>query len=83
MQKVNILKTNNDGTQTTFVSCSLGENGVIFTGDQPLIDTLISSGIPCYKTHNTLYPKDGLPFLQELKMVFKSGYFNATDIITE
>jgi hypothetical protein len=83
MQKVNLLKTNNDGSQSLLVSCLFDGHKILLKGDEALIKTLYSEGIPCYASGKNIFPQDGPLFLNELRHVFRSGYLTATDVIDE
>ena len=85
MKKVNIYKLNNDGIQSVVVVCELAGRQVICKGEETLARNLEKDGIKDYasKDGKTLYFKDGLNFLKQLKFNFKSGYLNASDIIEE
>lgn len=85
MMKVKIYKLNNQAKQELIVECALVDNIVECSGDEQLVHSLNTEGIKDYtQTPGAkLFPKDGLKFLEQLKYNFKSGYLNATNIITE
>lgn len=82
MPFVEILKLQNDGSQTVLATCKLTGGGVICEGDENFVANLNSGGIRDYSSDSgqNLFPKDGLKFLEQLRYNFKSGYLNATDI---
>ncbi|MEA3272496.1 MAG: hypothetical protein U9P90_02405 [Patescibacteria group bacterium] len=83
MSKVEIYKLNNDGTQKTVVVCSLEDDKIVCRGEaENLIGILEKTGITDYssKEQKTLFPKDGLKFLEQLQYNFKSGYLNASKV---
>lgn len=48
----------------------------------PVLENIQREGIFDYKNSRSgkLYPDDGLPFLENLKYYFRSGYLLATDV---
>lgn len=50
--------------------------------DHPVLRSIKLEGIFDYKNSRPgkLYPDDGLPFLENLKYYFRSGYLLATDV---
>lgn len=83
MKKVTIYKTRTpEMDQVPVVEALFDEAGqVTFTGDQTIIANLAHDGIPDHENREkTLFPADGLPFLENLKYSFSSGYLNATDV---
>ena len=69
--------------QVPVVEVFLDETGkVTFSGDQTIIENLTHDGIFDHENHDkTLFPSDGILFLQNLKYHLTSGYLNATDIV--
>jgi len=84
MKYVEIYKLENDGEQKVVLVCFLRDDGTVKlkgSGEQ-LAKNLEEAGIKNYlsKTPETLFPKDGLPFLQNLSHYFTSGYMNASEV---
>ena len=82
MKFVKIFKLKNDGSQSTLAFCRLVGNEVICEGDKIFVENLEKEGILDYSslTRESIFPKDGLRFLEQLKFNFKSGYLNASDV---
>lgn len=84
MPYVEFYKLQNNGTQEVIATCHLNEGGgVECEGQEDLVGNLKKEGIRDYTDREkmvTLYPKDGLKFLEQLKFNFTSGYLNASDI---
>lgn len=84
MKIVEIYKTQNDGSQKIIAVCKLeGEKAVCNGEDQIFIKNLEEEGVPDYSKEEgaKLFPKDGVRFLETLKLVFMSGYLRASDIM--
>lgn len=84
MKYVEIYKLQNDGEQKIIATCKLVDVGVECSGDEIFVKNLVEQGIKNYAdlTHNeTIFPKDGILFLENLKHAFKSGYLQATDVL--
>jgi hypothetical protein len=84
MPRVEIYKLNDDGTQSIAAICELSADGkVICSGDNKVfVENLERGGIIDYSSEEkkTLFPKDGLKFLEQLQYNFKSGYLNASEV---
>lgn len=82
MKYVELLKLNNDGSQSIIVTCKLEDGVVICSGDSIFIENLKQNGILDHSKElkEKLYFKDGLRFLEQLQFNFKSGYLIASDI---
>ena len=83
MYFVEIYKLQNDGEQKLFATCRLVDGKVRCDGDPGLIDALERGGIKDYsdpKLLDTLYPKDGIKFLEGLKFALRSAYLAATEV---
>ena len=83
MPQVEIYKLKNDGSQEVIVVCSLKDDKVVCEGkNKAFADNLEKDGIIDYSSEErkTLYPKDGLKFLEQLQYNFKSGYINASAV---
>ena len=80
---VEFYKLQNDGSQQVIATCQLNDDGtVVCQGDENLVANLNQKGIDNYEDRNTtLFPKDGIKFLEQLKYNFKSGYLNASDVL--
>lgn len=85
MAEVKILKLNKDGTQKTIAVCRLEGEMVTCTGDEDLVQDLMSNGITDYSSNppKKVFPKDGISFLRQLRHHFKSGYLNATAVLED
>ena len=85
MKKVEIYKLSENGAQETIVTCKLLGEIVSCEGEAKLVEYLTAKGIADYSSSTpvTLYPQDGLRFLQQLKFNFKSGYISASDVIEQ
>jgi len=87
MKKVYIHKLENDGSQSVLVTCSWeeGDKEVRVEGDSDVVSALKEHGVKGYLMgkEEDIFPCDGREFLEALKYNFKSGYYNATDIIEE
>lgn len=86
MKFVEIYKTQNDGSQSVLATCKLIGNIVMCEGDKVFIENLEKEGIFDYlqpETKIKLFPKDGIKFLENLKLAFKSGYLNASGVKEE
>lgn len=87
MKHVNIYKLNNDGTQAVVAVFRLSddESPVFAEGDEVFIENISLQGIDDYLFKNgvRLFPKDGLPFLENLQSAFRSGYILASPIIND
>lgn len=82
MKFVEILKTQNDGSQQVVATCKLIGGKVVCEGGKGLIENLKNDGILDYSKNPPmhLYPKDGLLFLETLNSALVSGYLNATTV---
>lgn len=85
MPHVIIKKLNNDGSQSVLATCTLVDNQLKIIGDQTFIENLKTEGIRSYTQDQgkILFPQDGLPFLEQLKYNFKSGYLMASDVMPD
>lgn len=84
MKYVEFYKLQNDGSQKVIATCHLSEDGQVeCEGDFVFVDNLMKDGIKDYSTPEklTLFFKDGLKFLEQLKFNFTSGYLNASEIM--
>ena len=84
MPYVEIYKLKNDGSQEVIATCKLIDENIKCDGDKIFIENLEKDGIRDYtntKESKALFMKDGIRFLENLKLNFKSGYLNASDII--
>lgn len=81
--KIELYKTNEDKSQTTILTCVLtGSEGIVFTGDQGLMNQLTKRGIPNPKSKgNRLYPTDGRSFFDSLQAAFQGPYIFASEVI--
>lgn len=83
---VEIYKLEKDGTQRKIAACYLypGSSKVECKGEKWLVSALSNKGIRNYLQgkKEKVFPKDGIKFLENLKNHFKSGYLNATDVLT-
>ncbi len=80
-----------DGSQQCILRLLLSQDGNMIyefpfseNEGQRLVQKLKEKGIKNYDpnaTKNSLYPVDGMLFLQQLKNNFHSGYLNATEIM--
>lgn len=86
MKYVEFYKLQNDGNQKVIATCYLKDNGEVGCNGAPvLVENLEKEGIKDYsKTDKTvsakLFFKDGIKFLEQLKLNFTSGYLNASDV---
>jgi hypothetical protein len=85
MKYVEIYKLGNDGSQKVTLRCFLNDAGIVeITGEnEQLAKNLVRAGIKNYlqETPKTLFPTNGLHFLQNMKYYFTSGYLNASDVM--
>ena len=79
---VKIYKLHNDGSQQTLATCTLVDTSVECIGDEIFVRNLLEKGTPNYlgNSPETLFPKEGLLFLENLAYVFRSGYLNASKV---
>lgn len=83
MRYVEIYKLNDNGSQSVIATCSLYNEAAKCEGNTNLVRNLYEEGIlnhDAIDERKTLFPKDGLKFLEQLKHNFTSGYLNASDI---
>jgi hypothetical protein len=82
MKYVEIYKLQNNGDQTIIATCKLVDNTVLCEGDTIFTQNLQNDGIASYTNQSTqsLFPKDGLLFLENLQYTFRSGYLMATSV---
>jgi hypothetical protein len=79
MKYVEILKLNNDGTQRVIATCKLDNKmKCICEGDKIVVGNFLKNGITV--NSRTLFPANGLLFLDGLKDFFSSGYISASDV---
>lgn len=86
MKIVRVYKTLNNGEQQALAECKLNEDNIVAcTGDADFVNFLTKEGIKNYSSIDpmTLYAKDGLIFLSNLKFNYKSGYIDATEVMDE
>ena len=86
MKRVEILKLNEDATQSVVAFCELNKEGkVVCQGDENIISSLQKEGIRNYisQSHEVLFPDAGVDFLKQLPLNFNSGYFQANVIEEE
>ena len=58
------------------------DSGVVFDGNETIIENLKNTGIPDPAQHNkVIFPSDGLVFLEALQFAFKTPYLSATAVI--
>ena len=84
MKYVEFYKLQNDGSQKIIATCRLNEDGQVeCEGDSVFTGNLMKDGIKDYSTSekSTLFFKDGLKFLEQLKFNFTSGYLNASEVM--
>ncbi|OGZ09580.1 MAG: hypothetical protein A3D65_06940 [Candidatus Lloydbacteria bacterium RIFCSPHIGHO2_02_FULL_50_13] len=82
MPYVELYKLQNDGSQKVVATCRLDGDAVRCEGDTVLVNNLMTGGIKDYDNpdETTLFFKDGLKFLEQLKFNFTSGYLNASEV---
>ncbi|MGA2417761.1 MAG: hypothetical protein ABSF55_00760 [Candidatus Staskawiczbacteria bacterium] len=82
MKFVEIYKIQNNGSKDIIAVCRLENKKVTCEGEKIFIENLKKEGIPDYLKNEgaKLFPKDGIKFLENLKLAFKSGYLNASGI---
>lgn len=82
MKFVEIYKLENSGEQRVVLRCVLNEAGAVdLHGEaQQLAKNLTDRGIVNHfeKTPETLFPSDGLPFLENLSQYLNSAYLCAS-----
>ena len=85
MKYVEFYKLKNNGNQIILGKCYLTQNNNVYCdGPDIFSNNLEKNGIKNYDQPNqTLYFKDGLKFLEQLKYNFTSGYLNASDVKEE
>ena len=84
MKYVEIYKLHNDGAQTIVAMCKLVGSSIECSGDEVFVKNLTEQGIKNYSDLSdgtNLFPKDGIKFLENLKLAFKSGYLQATEVL--
>lgn len=82
MKFVEIYVLQDDGSQKVIATCKLVNDSVVCDGDGNFVRNLNVEGVFDYSMSKkqTLFPKDGIHFLEQLKFNFQSGYINASDI---
>lgn len=86
MKYAELYRLQNDGSQRVVLRCQLSEHGEArCEGDRAIQAYLEKEGIENYTTPGgpTLFPKDGLRFLEQLSYHFSSGYLNASEVKEE
>lgn len=85
MAKVELYKLQNDGSQEVVVTCKLQDSIAVCEGDEKIVANLTKAGIRNYDATptTTVFPKDGMVFLEQLKSNYRSSYMNASDVIPE
>jgi len=85
MQKVDLYKLNDDGSSTVVATFKLEGGVVIGEGEDKYVNITLENGINDYTndSEEKLFAKDGLKFLEQLQNNFKSGYMQATEILSE
>ena len=83
MKYVEFYKLQNDGSQKIIAVCRLNEGGLVeCNGDPVFAGNLMRDGIKDYSSPEkpTLFFKDGLKFLEQLKFNFTFGYLNSSEV---
>lgn len=82
MKFVEIYKLKNNGEQNMILVCRLTGKVVKCEGDKNFAENLAKEGVRDYSNASgkKLFPTDGIIFLENLKLAFKSGYLMATDV---
>lgn len=81
MKRVEIYSLQSDGTQKVEVVCSLGDGGVVFSGEDTNLIGDLHAGITNFQEgEKILFPKDGEAYLRELKYNYHSPYLAASDV---
>jgi len=83
IQFVEIYKTQNDGSQAVIAVCHLADGKVVCEGEAAFIANLENKGIsgnPQDCGTPKIFPRDGIKFLEGLRLAFKSGYLSASAV---